>query len=257
MGNKPTPIQSNSAADTSSAIGRTWSRATIVATVVLIVVLLLVALLGLELRRSYSREIQNATRITQSLARVLEQQLLASIEKIDLMAQEAEYQYSAYVDREGLPAEQMAPTLARLLSRIPGVLSLRLVDEGGNYVFDASGKPSSANIADRKYFQVHKAGTAAGLFPEGPLFSRVVNNWTVTFSRGVRDKRGQFRGIVQSSIQSDGLTAAFQGISIGTSDSVTLLNQDMVLVARMPQTPDKIGKPMSESLLGKLIATDP
>lgn len=233
------------------------SRAAAFAGVVLAVVLLLVALLGLELRRSHNREIENATRITQSLSRVLEQQLLGSIEKIDLIAREAEYQYAVHLDREGLPAERMTPMLARLLARMPGVLSLRLVNEDGNYVFDASGKPSQASVADRNYFKAHQTGAASGLFAEGPLFSRVVGKWTITFSRGVRDRQGHFRGIVQSSIQSDSLTAAFQGIAIGASDSIALVNEDLVLIARMPAVPESIGKPLQNAELPKLLAVNP
>jgi hypothetical protein len=164
-------------------------------------------LLGFELQRSYQREIQSAEAVTASIARIIEKELLSSIGKIDLIAQEAQYNYEKYLNGEGITAEQLNPTLKRLLDRVPGVLSLRLIDDKGNYVFDATGKPSSANIADRKYFGVHKNGDlsegANSLFGEGPLFSRVANIWTYTFSRRVVDRGGNFRGIVQSSIPND------------------------------------------------------
>ncbi|MBS1191930.1 MAG: domain S-box/diguanylate cyclase protein [Rhodocyclaceae bacterium] len=240
-----------------SSARKSGFRAPLFAAVALIVVLLLIGLLGFELRRSYDREMDNASRITQSLARVLEQQLAASIEKIDLMAREAGYQYAEALDGKGLPEERINPMLARLLSRMPGVLSLRLADEHGKYVFDASGSPSAASIADRKYFLAHKNGTSDGLFSEGPLFSRVVNNWTLTFSRGVHDRGGRFRGIVQSSIQSDSLTAAFHGVEMGANGSIALVNEDLILVARMPAAPDSIGKPLPASQLAGLIAANP
>lgn len=232
------------------------SRATGFSVVVLAVVLLLTALLANELRRSYDREIENAFNVTQSLSQVLDQQLLASIEKIDLIMREAEYQYSAYINQEGLAQEKMTPMLARSLARIPGVLSLRLVNDEGKYVFDASGNPSSANISDRNYFLAQKTGAAGGLYPEGPLFSRVVNMWTITFSRGVHDKHGRFRGIVQSSIKSDSLAAAFLGLSIGTSDSISLVNSNLILIARVPQASTQIGNVLGSRALADSIAAN-
>lgn len=190
------------------------------------VVLFLTALLGFELQKSYLREIENAEISTASIAKIIEKELLSSIGKIDLIAQEAQYSYEKYLNAEGVTAEQLNPTLKRLLGRVPGVLSLRLIDNNGNYVFDATGKPSTANIADRRYFRVHQSGElgvgANRLFGEGPLFSRVANIWAYTFSRRVLDRDGNFRGIVQSSIPNDWLGSSFSSLSAGISDSAAL-----------------------------------
>ena len=215
--------------------------------------LLLTGLLAVELQRSHDREVESAERVTGSLARILEREVLASIGKIDLIVQEAQYLYAAHLDGTGPAAEQISPNLARLLGRIPGVLSLRLVNEQGHYVFDAQGKPSGAVIADRKYFRIHQPGDFPGLFAEGPLFSRVAGMWTFTFSRGVRDREGHFRGIVQSSIPSKSLATAFGSMALGGAESVALVNTDLVLIARAPEVPEQIGKPFASPLLAERI----
>ena len=221
------------------------------------IVLALGVLLVLELRRSYHREVDYASAVTQSIARTLEQQMLASMDRIDLLEREAAYQYAAYRTGSGLSADEMNAMLGRHLARVPGLLSLRLINETGDYVFDASGGVSPANIADRRYFKAQKDKTDTGLFPEGPLFSRVVSQWTLTFSRGVRSSDGRFLGIVQSSIQTDALAAAFEKISLGESDAVTLLNGEGAMVARHPNLPDQIGKvAISEKLRSLIEARD-
>lgn len=217
-------------------------------------VLVLIALMALELRRSYLREADNAAAITQSMSRTLEQQLLASMQRIDLIEQEAAYQYALHLQGQGLPREAMNPMLARHLERVPGLLSLRLIDEEGNYVFDASGVASTANVADRRYFRVQEASPDTGFFPEGPLFSRVANQWTMTFSRGVRASNGRFLGIVQSSIEVNALAAALGQATTKDGNTATLLNGEGKLVARFPAQPEAVGTVNISDKLRTLIA---
>ncbi|MGE5504534.1 MAG: hypothetical protein ACM31L_08940, partial [Actinomycetota bacterium] len=219
------------------------------------IVVSLIALLSVELHRSYRRELDGAGAVAGALARTLEQQLLASMDRIDLLEQEAAFQYAAHRQGTGLAGGQMNGLLARHLARVPGLLSLRLINERGDYVFDASGAVSPANIADRRYFRVQQESAEAGLFPEGPLFSRVVSQWTLTFSRGVRGSDGRFLGIVQSSVQTDALAVAFQSVSLGSGDNITLLNGDGALVARHPNLPELIGKPAISDTLRGLLAS--
>ena len=103
-------------------------------------VLLLGTLLGLELKSGYLREVENAEKVTASIALLLEKELLASVGKIDLIVQEAKYHQESQLNGTGMPARELNPTLKRLLARVPGVLSLRVANEDGNYVFDASGR---------------------------------------------------------------------------------------------------------------------
>jgi PAS domain S-box-containing protein len=234
------------------------SRTTLLVGLTIAVVLLLASLLIIELQRSHQREIKNAEALTSSINRVLEKELLASVGKIDLIIQEAVFDYENHLNGDGdaSPGE-MNPTLKRLLDRLPGVLSLRITREDGSYVFDASGQVSTANIADREYFRVHQAGKTGKLFAEGPIFSRVANVWLITFSRGVYDKDGTFRGIVQASIPSEWLAEAFAGVSLEQSDVVTLINTDMVLIARNPQAPEQFGKPIEAEMLATRIKANP
>ncbi|MBK5914055.1 PAS domain S-box protein [Rhodocyclus purpureus] len=230
------------------------------------IVLLLGTMLAVELRSAYQRELDNAGKINAAFARVLEQELLASVGKVDLIVQEAKYHYENHLAGKGMAASELNPTLGRLLGRVPGILSLRIADEYGNYVFDASGQLSSANIADRQYFRVHRSEAARGAFVEGPIFSRVAGVWTLVFSRGVRDAQGNFRGIVQSSLPSEWLTSAFSGAArgqkgaaprLGAEDSISLLNADFVLIARAPAAPELIGKPVLSTQLQLQVAASP
>jgi hypothetical protein len=95
-------------------------------------------------------------------------------------------------------------------------------------------------------------------FGEGPLFFACrYNKWTFTFSRGIRDRKGQFRGIVQSSIPSEWLAKAFSSITVRDSDVVALINTDLVLIARTPDAPDQIGKVLSSQVIKKYIEVSP
>ncbi|KAB2966227.1 response regulator [Zoogloea sp.] len=232
------------------------SRVTLSAALIISVVILLGALLTVELQRSRQREIEGAHAVTASVTRLIERELLASVGRIDLITQEARFHYTAYLQGNER-RDSLTPTLKRLLDAVPGVLSLRLINEQGDYVFDATGQPSPAKVADRSYFRVHQDGRTTGLFGEGPLFSRVVNVWTYTFSRGVTDQNGRFVGVVQSSIPSQWLSSAFSGVSLGGSDVVALVNTDLALIARAPAAETLVGKQIGGETLRQAIAHDP
>ena len=229
--------------------GRLPSRTTLLAGLTIAVVLLLASLLILELQHSYQRETRNTEAVTASITRVLEKELLASVGKIDLIVQEAVHHYESHLNNQGVPADKMNPVLKRLLERLPGVLSLRVIGQDGSYVFDASGEISAVNVADRDYFRVHQAGQTGKLFAEGPIFSRVANVWLITFSRGAYDRNGTFRGVVQASIPSKWLADAFESSALNQGDVVSLINSDLVLIARNPEVPEQFGKPIQSELL--------
>ena len=232
------------------------SRFALLTAMTIIAVLLLATLLVFELQRARQREIEGAEAVAASLSRLLEAELQASLGKVDLIVQEAQWYYERYLNGE-LPASEMNPTLRRLLDRLPGVLSLRCIDEHGNYLFDATGTPSTANVADRRYFQVHQTGEATGLFIEGPIFSRVAHVWTLVTGRGVHDREGHFRGMVQSSIPSSWLTGAFDDFATSGADILVLFNAERVLIARAPPRPDQIGQPIASERLRSRLADAP
>jgi hypothetical protein len=90
-------------------------KTTQAAVLIIGVFLLLISLLGLELQRSYDREVENAEAATSSVARLLERELLASVGKIDLIAQEAKFQYENYLNGSGTDGDSITLTLQRLL----------------------------------------------------------------------------------------------------------------------------------------------
>lgn len=194
------------------------SRVTLSAALIISVVILLGALLTVELQRSRQREIEGAHAVTASVARLIERELLEAV---------------------------------------PGALSLRLINARGEYVFDATGQPSTARVADRTYFRGHQEGKTTGLFGEGPLFSRVANVWTYTFSRGITDQDGRFIGVVQSSIPSQWLSSAFSDVALSGSDAVALVNADLTLIARAPALDSLVGKPIGGETLRQAIARNP
>lgn len=236
---------------------KTTSKIAFSASLVCGIVLLLVTLLVYELKQSHQRELKNAEVATMTTASVIERELLASVDKIDLIVQEAQFHAQAFLNGDGLPAAKINPTLKRLLDRVPGVLSLRIANEEGRFIFDAAGELSSATVADRNYFQAHKTGQASGLLVEGPVLSRITNVWTVTFSRGIYDQDGMFRGIVSSTIPTAWLTTAFTIASTRDNDSVTLFNTALIRIARIPEIEGQIGKPIASTELQALLKQTP
>jgi diguanylate cyclase (GGDEF)-like protein/PAS domain S-box-containing protein len=221
---------------------RTRGRQVVQWLLAVVALLSFIAILAVELVRSYERETAFVTRNTQILSRLLEENLSSSVQKIDVAMQAARDLLQDHYNGEGQPAAAIDGRLARLLSTIPEAFSLRIVDAAGNYRFDASGELSPANIADRRYFSIHRRAADTGLFASEPLLSRVSGVWTITFSRRIEDKQGHFRGIVQASIKVDSLAAIYGTLPLGPNDVVSLWTTDMTLAARYPAQPAWIGK---------------
>lgn len=211
-------------------------------------------LLGYETYGSYRDEMRVAENNAANLGRVLDAQVRAKVEKVDVALQSVVRAYP-----RGLPAPDAAGevnrTLRQVLDSIPESQSLRIVDASGNFVFDANGKSPTTNVADRAYFIRNRDDPAAGLVISEPLFARNTHNWVQTFSRRLNGPDGKFAGLVQAALPSDDLAQAFVSLGVGKDAIVGLYDRHLRLAAQYPLDLSRMGKELAlESLAEKLRA---
>jgi len=218
----------------------------------------LIAFLGFlayQLKTSHDREQEFAFRTNSNLAKVLEQHVVDTFDKIDL-ALNLGSQYFAPLIATGNPGHvDINGDLARILTQLPESQSLRIVDANGYVIYDATGSLPKVNIADRAYFQRNRDDSEAGLVISEPLFARITNNWVITASRRLNDNQGRFMGLIQAAIRVEYFQEFYQTLNIGPTGTITLYDKSLLLVARHPARPDLLGRPMETSPLRSHLQT--
>jgi diguanylate cyclase (GGDEF)-like protein/PAS domain S-box-containing protein len=260
---KTTPIASAQASTTPHVITilskqkGISSRQFVFVVIALVALMAFCALLAFELNHSRNTELAYARRNVANLAVTLEGQTRGTIEKIDTALLEVQhYIHSRYP--QGLPAgeaDNVNSELARQLQHIPESQSLRIMNAQGRPAFDASGKLSAVSISDRAYFLRNKSDPEAGLVISEPIFARITDNWVFTVSRRLTDRQGHFIGLVQAAVNADSLRKLYQTLDVGKRGTVALYDRELRLIARHPNLPDRLGKPIHNPTLEKNLET--
>ncbi len=189
-----------------------------------------------ESYKSYESEIKKAEIQTTNLSQVLEGQIAISFKNIDLVLQTLQ-------DRVGPDSinakniDQYNELLRTHSSRLSEVLSIKVINENGDFIADDRGIiEHNLNIADRDYFQEMKANPHNHLVISKPVISRTANIWIIVLARPILTKTGHFKGIIIASITIDHFKTMFDKINIDKEGMIALYGVDKVLYARRPFT---------------------
>ncbi|WP_137732618.1 ATP-binding protein [Pseudaquabacterium pictum] len=185
---------------------------------------------------SRSLHLQQAEVRTMNLARVLEQGIAGTIDRIDLallaVADDLERQLAA---AGGFDPPRANAEILRYSQRLQGLASMRLADADGTVVLGADVVAGQhASWADRPTFIALRDDPAAGLVISPPIVGRVSGVWVVSFSRRVNRPDGRFAGVLAASVTLDAFNRLVAMPDLGRNGVVALRSADFTLVARHP-----------------------
>ncbi len=221
--------------------------------VVLLLWLCLVAWIGFDLRNSLLRERANAAQVAGTLARVLESHLQSTVQKIDLrLAEFLDHHSRDIVGRA--PRRQVEPELAEFLALFPEALGFRVVDAAGDFIYDASGTLSGANVADRSFFQRLRDDPAAGLVISEPIESRLTKDWVIVLARRIDDAASNFGGGLLIPLRTGFFEQFYGRLDVGARGVIALWSEDMELVARWPRQDGWRGRKLEGTPIPRLLA---
>lgn len=200
------------------------------------------SLAGWVLWDSHRATETEAQRTAQNLAQVLEQDIARSIELYDLAFGDV----IAALQMPGLRAASPELRQAALFGHISearNISAVLVLDEHGDLIFDSKSPESRRiNFADRDYFTVHRDHADAGLYFSRPLHSRIDGMTNMAISRRLAHADGSFAGVVVTGIRLEHFRNLFAGINLGTQGAVSLLRDDGILLARLPDDPEQVGR---------------
>lgn len=204
---------------------------------VIAVVLLNLMVAGLafqSLRQSLEQSRMRAAVATQNIAQLLEHDIAASFDRIDLTLQ-------ALVDDlqdepgHSRSARGLHATVRHHFSRQPALGSLVVTNRSGTLIASSGAHKSTPGLlADRDYFQRHRNDPAAGLVISPPLRSRLNGEWIITLSRRYESPSREFSGAVIASVRIDHLRQLFANIDLGPNGAISLRDLDLGMVTRHP-----------------------
>jgi len=213
--------------------------ALLLAAAVAVVDLFVVAGAWRSLRFERRARYQEAARSAQNLARVLGENLDATVDSIDL----ALLATAEEIERErasgGVADPQIERFIARRLARLPFLDAIRITDERGLVVHGTAVQAGSkVSVADRDYFLGAKADSGAAMQISKPLLGRVSGKWSIIFARRTGKPDGSFGGVVYAAATLDQFTRSLARVDPGRDGAVALRDADNGLVARYPERED-------------------
>ena len=203
--------------------------------VMLLANLTVVALLALSLRQSRIQYREQAAVSTRNLALVLEQQLLGTIEKVDLALLSLADGIERQLAQGGVDGKGVSRSLARVHARLPELEGLRMASAQGEVVYGEGlvpGKPVSC--ADRDYFQRLRDDAGAGLVISRPILGRISGKWTISLARRLNRPDRSFAGVVYAVITLEQIGKTLSRLDVGPHGTVTVRDQQLGLIVRYP-----------------------
>ncbi|SFM64976.1 hybrid sensor histidine kinase/response regulator [Rugamonas rubra] len=140
-------------------------------------------------------------------------------------------------------SEAMYQMMRDKISGLPQVDVATIVDAGGSVLnFTRSYPAPVINLADRDYFQHHRASNDPAVFLSVPVRNKGNGKWTFYVSRRLNGPAGEFAGVVLVGVSCDFFAAFFRNVSLGEHAAITLYRRDHTLLARWPQVEGMMGK---------------
>jgi len=216
---------------------------------VLVANLLVVTMAGVALSYSWGQYRERAFVTVENLSKVLEQNLVATIEKIDT----ALLSVNEEIDREkaagGIDQQALDAFLARIDRRLPESLGIRVSSAEGVINYAVSDvMVHSAQSADRDYFIRLRDDPKAGLIMTGPFLGRTSGKWILIPARRLNTSDGAFAGVVLAPIPETYLEKQLSSIDMGPHGVVIMFSDTLKVVARYPEA-GQTGSPVGSTAI--------
>jgi PAS domain S-box-containing protein len=199
---------------------------------VLVLNLMVIGLAWQSLAQSYNQSRAQATTATQNIALLLEHDVEAYLDKLDLSLK------GIVDDLETPPTlstERLTANLQHIAHHEPHLEYLAVVDARGTVHASSRATPAAAqHLADWEYFRRHRDSVQPELLISPPFRSKVSDAWVISLSRRIKDADGRFGGIVLAQIRLSYFKTLFSNLDLGPNGAVSLRDSALGLVARVP-----------------------
>jgi signal transduction histidine kinase/CheY-like chemotaxis protein/HPt (histidine-containing phosphotransfer) domain-containing protein len=114
--------------------------------------------------------------------------------------------------------------------------------DGAVLNFTRSYPPPPINLADRDYFQAHRAQSDLGLYISAPVRNKGNGAWTFYLTRRISAPDGSFMGVVLVGVACRQLSDFYGKIKLSEGSAVTLYRRDFTVLAHWPHRDQLMGQ---------------
>lgn len=206
-----------------------------------------------DVRAARTQTLREAERQAQNLARVLEEHAARIVGEADATLQSVVHVVTATRSREGTFDTAAVASAIRGKVSVDGPISavvvLNRVGIPVQWEIGGGSRTQPWPSGDREYYRFHRDNTGDALHVGGPVRSRITERWTVPVSRALRDRDGNFAGVVYATLLPAYFGEFYRGLDIGRGGIVSLLRTDGVVMVREPFNESQMGINLSSSEL--------
>ncbi|WP_341914015.1 ATP-binding protein [Ferrovibrio terrae] len=143
---------------------------------------------------------------------------------------------------DGEDEAKMHRHLRQMEEQLAYVRALGMVNAKGDGLYSSRSYPIQPYNASRnEIFSRLRDNPDERFLFAGPSRNTVDQRWQLNLSMAVRDRNGQFKGVIGAIVDPYAYAQAFEKV-VAPGDYVTLLSRDFTMIARSPWREDEIGK---------------
>ncbi|HEX5779599.1 MAG TPA: EAL domain-containing protein [Xanthobacteraceae bacterium] len=147
---------------------------------------------------------------------------------------------------ERLASHRVHLEMKAALAGMPFITQLGVFDQNGDLVNVSSTWPAPPiNIRDREHFRQLRASSGGAALIGSPVYSRLSDQWIITFNRRIADPRGEFLGVVGGSVDLTHFERFFESVTLEEGATIALIRMDGTLLARHPRKESMVGRAVS------------
>ena len=200
----------------------------------------------------------SGSRVTESMALVLEEQTTRTVQTIDQRMELASDALKHLREAKRLDAASARELLQQQLKELPLATGLRVVDASGRIVHDASTTSPAGDIAGETYFRIYLDQPGTGFHIAAPVRSGPGGAWRLMATHPLKAPDGRFDGILVAELDPLLIDRLWRTIDLGQDGAVTLLRKDGTLMMRTPFDAQVMGKNFrDQALMSRYLPTSP
>lgn len=218
------------------------------------------ALITLTLHYLYSQTVEAGKDLTESVAHIMEEQITRTLQGVDLRLQSVANSLERLEPQERISQEAANEFLREQFKALPYVRVAYVINAQGRVSSESSSRAGNIglDLSDREYFQIYRQRPQTEFFVGTPVRGRTSNVWTVSASRPLKTRNGDFAGIIVAALDPAYFDKQWRSIDLGDGGSIALFRRNGLLLMRSPFDDEAMGKLFNKGpVFREMIQKDP
>lgn len=171
-----------------------------------------------------------------NMARSIEQSVEGRIDTIDVVLHACADEVHRLMAEGKLNKPLVTTFFERQMQRVPAISYLRATNAQGDIIYGNDNGSVPRSVADRDYFIRLRDEPTNDQMQSQFVISRVADRWSWLFIRRISEPGGAFGGVVIAGMFASEIESNFSALTLDSSESISLRDAEMRLIARYATT---------------------